>query len=268
MTSRRELLVILLLAALLPALLLAGPIAQFPDYHRLADRRLILGIPNFWNIVSNLPFLVVGLLGLRQLKAKREDAAEAWAMVFGGAALAAFGSTWYHAAPNDTTLIWDRLPIGVAFMGFLVALLIEHLDPAHARYARPQLLPLVLLSAVAIGWWKVTGDLSFWVWVQVAPMLAVVLVLALLPGRYTHRRYLAYALACYAAAKLLELGDARIMQWTGDLMSGHALKHVVAAAGVWCFYVMLRKRSGADQAAAAVGRGAMQTRSRPSRLAR
>ena len=74
-------------------------------------------------------------------------------------------------------------------------------------------------------------------------MLAVVLVLALLPGRYTHRRYLAYALAWYAVAKLLELGDLQLMQWSGGLMSGHALKHVAAAAGAWCFYVMLRERS-------------------------
>ena len=243
MTARRELLVVLLLVALLPALFLAGPIAQFPDYHELADQRSLLGIPHFWNIVSNLPFLLVGVMGLRQLAVKREDAAEAWAMLFGGAALVAFGSSWYHADPNDATLIWDRLPIGVAFTGFLIALLIEHLDEAHRRYARWQLLPLTLFSAVAIWWWKVSGDLSLWVWVQVAPMLAVVLVLALLPGRHTHRRYLAYALACYAAAKFLELGDGRIMEWTGGAVSGHVLKHLAAALGVWFFYAMLRKRS-------------------------
>lgn len=246
MTLRRELLVVLPIAALLPVLFLAGPIAQFPNYHDLADQRSMLGIPHFWNVVSNLPFLVVGLMGLRQLTVRREDAAQAWAMLFGGAALVAFGSGWYHADPNDTTLIWDRLPMGVAFMGFLVALLIEHLDRAHGRYARLKLLPLTLLSVAAIWWWKATGDLSLWVWVQVAPMLAVVLVPALLPGRYSHRRYLAYGLACYAAAKLLELGDAQIMQWTGGAMSGHALKHVLAAAGVWCFYVMLRERSALE----------------------
>jgi hypothetical protein len=243
MTARLQLLVVVLLAALLPAIFLAGPIAQFADYHNLADQRPILGIAHFWNIVSNLPFLVVGLMGLRQLSVRREDAAEAWAMVFGGAALVAFGSSWYHADPNDVTLIWDRLPIGVAFMGFLVALLIEHLDEMHGRFARLQLLPLTLLSVVAIWWWKATGDLSLWVWVQVAPMLAVVLVLALLPGRYSHRRYLAYALACYAAAKLFELGDSQVMQWSGGIVSGHVLKHLAAAAGVWCFYVMLRQRS-------------------------
>jgi len=156
--------------------------------------------------------------------------------------LTAFGSAWYHANPNDVTLIWDRLPIGIAFMGFFTALLVEPLEGPARDAARRLLAPLIVLSAAAIWWWSASGDLSLWVWVQAAPMLAVVLMLALLPGRYTHRRYLAYALACYAVAKLLELADVELMRWTGELMSGHALKHFAAAAGVWCFYVMLRER--------------------------
>ncbi len=272
MNTRRELLVVLLLAALLPAIFFAGPIAQFADYHDLADQRPIFGIPHFWNIVSNLAFLVVGVMGLRLLLQKKQEATAAWATLFGGAVMVAFGSSWYHADPNNATLIWDRVPIGFAFMGFLTALLVEHLQGATRRYAGYLLFPLAVFSAVAIWWWYSTGDLSLWVWVQVAPMLAVVLVLALLPGRYTHRRYLGYALACYAASKFLELGDARVMEWTGGIVSGHVLKHLAAALGVWFFYVMLRERGTlkppGGQAAAAAGRGATPTRSRPSRLAR
>ena len=89
----------------------------------------------------------------------------------------------------------------------------------------------MLFSLAAVGWWYASGDLSLWVWVQAAPMLAVVLVLAWLPGRYTHRRYLAYAFACYAAAKLFELGDAELMAGSGGLMGGHAMKHFAASAG-------------------------------------
>jgi hypothetical protein len=243
MNLRRDLLVLAVLAALAPLLFFgAAPIVQPTAYHDLADQRSLLGIGHFWNVVSNLPILAVGLMGLDLLRRKREEAAAAWAALFGGSVLAAFGSAWYHSNPNDTTLIWDRLPIGIAFMGFFTALLVEHLEGAAREIARRLLAPLIVLSAAAIWWWHASGDLSLWVWVQAAPMLAVVLVLALLPGRYTHRRYLAYALACYAAAKLLELGDVQLMQWSGGLMSGHALKHVAAAAGVWCFYFMLRER--------------------------
>jgi len=243
MTMRRDLLVLVVLVALAPLLFFgAAPILQPAAYHDLADQRALLGIGHFWNVVSNLPFLVVGLMGLDLLRRKREEAAAAWAVLFAGSVLVAFGSAWYHSDPNDATLIWDRLPIGIAFMGFFTALLVEHFEGAAREVAHWLLAPLIVLSAAAIWWWQASGDLSLWVWVQAAPMLAVVLVLALLPGRYTHRRYLAYALACYAAAKLLELADVQLMQWTGGLMSGHALKHLAAAAGVWCFYVMLRER--------------------------
>ena len=162
--------------------------------------------------------------------------------VFGGPALVAFGSAWYHSHPDDATLVWDRLPMGIAFMGFFTAVLVEHLEGTARRTVHALLAPLLILSALAIWWWHASGDLSLWVWVQGAPMLAVVLVLALLPGRYTHRRYLAYALACYAAAKLFEHADLELMQWTGGAMSGHALKHFAAAAGVGWFYAMLRER--------------------------
>jgi hypothetical protein len=240
---RRESAVLLAVGLLLPALYFGfAPILQFPHYHDLADQRSILGVRHFWNIVSNLPFLLVGVTGLSLVIEGREEASGAWAMVFGGTLLAAFGSGWYHANPNDATLVWDRLPIGLAFMGFLGAVLVEHLQGAQRRLVGG-LMPLATLFSVAtIWWWYETGDLSLWVWVQVAPMVAIVLVLILLRGRYTHRRYLGYALACYAAAKGLELGDVQVMQWTGGAMSGHALKHIVAAAGVWCFYVMLRDR--------------------------
>jgi hypothetical protein len=243
MTLRRESLVLLVLVALAPLLFFgAAPILQPAGYHELADQRSLLGIGHFWNVVSNLPFLVVGLMGLDLLRRRKEEAAAGWAALFGGTVLTAFGSAWYHANPNDVTLIWDRLPIGIAFMGFFTALLVEHLEGPARDTARRLLAPLIVLSAAAIWWWSASGDLSLWVWVQAAPMLAVVLMLALLPGRYTHRRYLAYALACYAVAKLLELADVELMRWTGELMSGHALKHFAAAAGVWCFYVMLRER--------------------------
>lgn len=244
MIVRREYLVIAVLAALLPVLFVGlGPIAQPAGYHDFADQRPILGIGHFWNVVSNLPFLVIGVMGLHLVWRKRGEAAGAWATLFAGTALVALGSSWYHGNPNDATLVWDRVPIGIAFMGFFIALLIEHLHGAGRRVARYLLVPSVVLSAGAIWWWYEYGDLSLWVWFQAAPMLAIVLVLALLPARYTRRRYLAYALAWYVAAKLLEVADLQVMQWTGGLMSGHALKHLAAAAGVWCFYVMLRERS-------------------------
>lgn len=247
--NRRATVIAVLLAALLVLLLAFGPIQQFPDYHELADQRPLLGIPHFWNVVSNLPFLAIGLMGLHLLRRRRVEAALPWAAVFGGTALVALGSGYYHLAPSDATLVWDRIPIGIAFMGFLAALFAEHTGPEGKRLADFLLLPLILFSIGTVYWWHITGDLAPWVWVQLAPMLAAALALMFLPARYTHRRYLAYALAFYIAAKLLELGDREVLDWTMGVMSGHALKHFAAAAGVCCFYVMLRDRMAVSHSA-------------------
>lgn len=243
MTAPRELLIVVVLLALLPILVFLGPIAQPASYHDLADQRPILGIAHFWNVTTNLPFLVVGFMGLHLLWRQREEASAAWRLLFAGTLLVALGSGWYHTNPNDATLVWDRLPIGIAFMGFFTALLIEHASGANKRVAHRLLVPSVMFSAAAIWWWYETGDLSLWVWVQAAPMLAAALVLMLLPAPYTHRRYVGYALAWYAVAKVVEVLDVQLMHFTGGLMSGHAMKHLAAAAGVWCLYVMLRQRS-------------------------
>jgi hypothetical protein len=227
------------LGLLLVALLAKAPIAQFPDYHQLADSRTLLGIPHFWNVASNLPFLAVGAMGLALLRRRPAGASPAWSALFAGTVLVFFGSAYYHLDPRDATLVWDRLPIGMAFMGFFAALVGEHSRVNSSRI----LLPLIAFSIGAVFWWRFTGDLSLWVWVQLAPMLAIVLVLCFLPGRYTHRRYMAYALVFYALAKAVELGDRQIMAWSAGALSGHSLKHLAAAAGVFCFYLMLQKRS-------------------------
>src|SRR5262245_15202615 len=40
-----------------------SPIPQDLSYHTFADDRTMLGVPNFLNVASNLPFIVVGVLG-------------------------------------------------------------------------------------------------------------------------------------------------------------------------------------------------------------
>src|SRR3984957_8411077 len=52
------------MAVSLVALLL--PLPRDQGYHDFADQRILLGVPNFWNVVSNIPFIVIGALGLRQ----------------------------------------------------------------------------------------------------------------------------------------------------------------------------------------------------------
>src|SRR5262245_63120081 len=100
-----------LMAASLAILPLLPPIPQDPSYHQFADQRTLLGIPHFWNVVSNLPFVLVGAIGLWQFGRDRASF-----VLFLGVFLTGFGSAYYHWDPNDDTLFWDRLPMALTFM--------------------------------------------------------------------------------------------------------------------------------------------------------
>jgi hypothetical protein len=64
--SRFKAPVLLLAPAVVIAIigLLLPPIPQPMSYHQFADQRPWLGIPNFGDVVSNLPFAIVGIWGL------------------------------------------------------------------------------------------------------------------------------------------------------------------------------------------------------------
>jgi hypothetical protein len=227
--------------ALLAGAMAVDPIAQDLAYHRFADRRAVLGVPNFLNVASNLAFLLVGAAGLA-LCVRREGhgATLSWGVLFLGAALVAAGSGYYHWAPDNASLVWDRLPMTIGFMGLFVALLSEHIHEKLERYA---LLPALLAGAASVVWWHHADDLRFYAWVQFMPLVTISLLVVLYPGRYTHLRYLVYGLVCYLAAKVAEALDAQVYAASGELLSGHTLKHLLAALALYCVYAMLRRRT-------------------------
>jgi hypothetical protein len=203
------------------------PIPQPQNYHLFADRRSILGIPNFWNVVSNLPFAVVGVLGLRAFR----DAASR--ILFAGILLTTFGSGYYHLHPSDTTLVWDRLPMTLVFMPLLALVISQWIEPV---WGRRLLWPLILFGIASVMWWRVTGDLRPYLVAQFGP--AVVL----LPAMWFEPklRGLWPTLAFYGLAKLAELFDGGI--FSAISVSGHTLKHF--AAGLAAYWI-LRWRTAA-----------------------
>lgn len=229
------------LAALLPRL------AQDPAYHRFADPRALGGVPNAANVLSNVAFLLAGLAGLAAIRAgpplldRRERAP--WLTFFAAVALVGPGSAWYHLAPSNGSLVWDRLPMAVAFAAFLVAVLAERIGPAAARL----LAPAAVAAAATVAYWFVTeamgrGDLRPYALAQYAPLLLVPLVLLLYPARYSHGAAWLAGLALYGLAKAAELLDAPLLAANG-IVGGHAVKHLLAAAAVGVFAWMLRVRS-------------------------
>jgi hypothetical protein len=241
-TLRWRQLTLLALAAfpLLALVLGADPIPQDPRYHALADTRTLLGVPSFANVASNLAFLIVGALGLHLCLTRGVNgAARSWLVFFAGASAIAFGSAYYHWTPDDAALTWDRLPMTIVFMALLCALVSEHvrLDLERA------LLPLTLAIGVAsIAWWRYSGDLRIYAWVQFAPLAMIVFLLIAYRGRYTHREYLGYGLAVYVLAKGAEAADGAIFELTGGTLSGHTVKHLLAAIALFAVYLMLGKR--------------------------
>ena len=232
--------------------LLLPRIPQPQAYHHFADRRSFLGIPNFGDVVSNLPFAVVGLWGLLfVLRLKPDDkrfldSRERWPylLVFAGLLLTAFGSAYYHLAPNNARLVWDRVPITVVFMSMVAAVIAERISVRAGLWLLPALLALGVGSV--LQWYESElrglGDLRLYAAVQVCSALVLLMALSL-PPRYTRGSDLALVVGFYALAKLLETFDRTIVHALGGTVSGHTLKHLTAAiAGYWIL-LMVQKRA-------------------------
>ena len=211
----------------LAALPLLPPIPQDPSYHDFADQRTLLGVPNFWNVTSNLPFVAVGIAGLWQF---RRDPATV--VLFLGVFLTGFGSAYYHWNPSNDTLFWDRLPMALTFMAIL-AISVE--ERVNAKAGAILLWPLLALAVFSLLLWRSTDDLRLYGWVQFFPCLALPMLFLLLPPKFTGTSYWLVAAALYALAKVLEFYDHAVYSAL-SILSGHTLKHLAAAAA--CFALL------------------------------
>jgi hypothetical protein len=212
--------------AILILLKLAPPIAQNQDYHLFADQRTIFGIPNFWNVISNLPFALVGALGL----ARTKDITAR--VLFGGVLLTCFGSAWYHLAPDDARLVWDRLPMTMGFMSLVAIVFGRRLG---GDWIERLVLPLAVFGAGTVVWWRITANLTPYVLVQFGCMLVLLVGLTFDKGL----RGLWPALALYILAKVAESCDRAI--YAIGPVSGHTLKHLLASLAA--FYILRRWKS-------------------------
>ena len=198
--------------------------------------RELFGVPNFWNVVTNLPFLFAGVLGLAQVRRLAAPELRTHYLVFCVAvALVAFGSAWYHHGPSNAALVWDRLPMTIAFMALLSAVIADRISWLAGRAL---LWPLVVAGIGSIAWWVRTeaagqGDLRPYGIVQFLPLLLVPLILLLWRGNGLSASQLWMAFGAYAAAKLAEYFDVPIFSLAGGVFSGHSLKHLFAALAVW-----------------------------------
>ena len=238
-TNWKYLLIGLIVFGSLAVMFLQAPIAQNQNYHAFADGRPFLGVPNFGDVASNLAFLIVGVAGLwlcirRDLGGLRN----AWFVMFAGIALVGIASSYYHLTPNDRTLVWDRMTLTVGFMGLFIALLGEYISNRF----RALLLPAVILGVFSVLYWSWFDDLRLYIWVQMVPLLIVPFVMLLFPAKYSHQWLIFVGALLYGSAKLTELGDKVVFAATQGIISGHTLKHLLAAAGCWAIFLALKRR--------------------------
>jgi len=221
-----------------------------PSYHHFADQRIWLGIPHFGDVASNIVFLIAGLWGLAFLSRKSSlaqfvDASERWPylFIFLGLILTALGSTYYHLAPDNDRLVWDRLPMTIVFMPLVAALIAERVNVSLGLWLLPVLIAVGMGSVMQ---WHFSvergaGDLRFYVAVQIYAVLALFAAL-LLPARYTRGSDLLVVAGLYVLAKICETADHQIFS-AGHLVSGHTLKHLSAgAAGFWILRMLQKRR--------------------------
>jgi len=244
---KAPLLLIGVAAAICIVALLLPPIPQPQSYHNFADQREWLSIPNFGDVVSNLPFAILGIWGLIFLagSARRfSDPRERWlySVVFAGLVLTGAGSAYYHLAPDNARLVWDRIPIMITFMALLAAVIAERLSGNAGVWLFP------VLQAAGVGsvlLWRAGelggyGDLRFYAAVQVYAILVLLLAL-LFPAKYTRGGDFAVIVGFYVLAKILEESDRQVFA-LGHVVSGHTLKHLAAAAAGYWILRMLKKR--------------------------
>jgi len=199
------------------------------------------------DVLSNLGFVAAGIAGVAAILGGAVSFADRrergpWLAFFGSVALVGPCSAWYHLSPANGSLVWDRLPMAAAFAALLVAALTERAGVAASRL----LVPLVVASVSTVLYWGATeltggGDLRPYAFAQFYPLVAIPLLLALFPQRYTCSAFWVGGLGLYGIAKVAEAGDAFLFGSLG-VVSGHTLKHLLAAAGVALLAWMLRAR--------------------------
>jgi hypothetical protein len=214
------------------------PISQNNSFHAFADGRKIAGIPNFFNVITNVLFTIVGVIGLGVIRKAATPAPfqVLYTVLFLGILFTGIGSAYYHLAPANDRLVYDRLPMTIVFMSFFCVVVSYHMNRQAGEWL---LIPLLCLGIGSVLWWKYTentgsGDLRLYLFVQFYPVIIIPVILLLFPvrGNKHQLKLFLWIVIFYIIAKILEYFDAPIFHAT-NLFSGHSLKHVAAAVSTW-----------------------------------
>jgi hypothetical protein len=248
MTLRIWIVIIISVLAVLAAWLVPA-MPQALAYHDFADHREMFGIENFLDVASNIAFALAGVAGLVVTLGQRgqfQYSSERWPYVifFVGVLFTAAGSAYYHLAPDNETLFWDRLPMTVAFMALVASQIVDRIN---VRAGLAVLLPMLLLGAASVVYWRITeragaGNVMPYGILQGYSMAILLILAALTPSRYSLGHYLYWVFGWYLLSKFFETFDVELMG-LGHMVSGHTLKHLAAALAPAAVCLMLTRRT-------------------------
>ncbi|QUJ70064.1 hypothetical protein KDD30_18100 (plasmid) [Photobacterium sp. GJ3] len=251
----RTLLLIASACILVLLILLQSPVILPPDVDTDTSSRQISDVHPLHVIVSSLPLAIVGFMGIRMLslipkkqadRVVEPEIATAYFLFFQALLATSLGAVYYDLLPTPFGLMLDRIPGAIALVSLYCIVLSEYVRPALGTKL---LFPLNIYAVFSVVYWywmttaaSGTADLSAYMLVQLLPILHLPLILLLYQGRWPDRPYYLAAFMCYGVAIGAESLDAEVWGMTQGIISGHCVKHVLAAcAGGWV-YLMLRQR--------------------------
>lgn len=221
--------------------LFTSPLPQEISYHCFADQDHLL-IPHFWNVISNLPFILIGLYGLIKFSRHYESSSQFLInyLLAIGILLTGLGSSYYHWNPNNETLLWDRLPMTILFMSFFSSVLSRYISPKFYKIGIKLFIPAGISSVI---YWSISeslgkGDLRFYALVQFLPILLIPLIMWMYRSKKLPTRNMLWIMYLYITAKAFELFDHETFLLL-KVISGHSIKHLLAATA--CYFMIRRE---------------------------
>ncbi|KAK6273870.1 hypothetical protein POUND7_010953 [Theobroma cacao] len=220
-------------------------------HHLFADMRNFLGVPNTLNVITNFPFLIVGVLGFvlslgggSFFNISLKGEVWGWLLFYGGIASVAFGSAYYHLKPDDNRAMWDTLPMMIAYSSLFSSFILERLGE---RIGLSILFSLLVLAVLSTSYARTFNDLRLCMTFQLIPCIALPIMTFLFPPKYTHSGYWLWTSGVCILAKIEALADMKIYRANNYIISGHSLEHLCSAIAPVLFTVMLMHRSSRFQ---------------------
>ncbi|XP_044463531.1 uncharacterized protein LOC123194406 [Mangifera indica] len=227
-------------------MLITPKFSFYPEHHLFADMRNFFGVPNTLNVITNFPFLIVGVVGF-VLTLQRgffnisfRGEIWGWALFFAGIAAVAFGSAYYHLMPDDDRAMWDNLPIMIAYSSLVSSFLVERVGE---KIGLSCLIALLSVAFLSMSYARIFNDFRLCMTFQLIPCIAIPGMAFLFPPKYTHSRCWLYAAGVHLLAKFEAVADKKIYRANHYIISGHSMEHLCSAVVPVLLSIMLMFRN-------------------------